>query len=87
MAPCGKSGVQANVSLTVVNKQIGDSAESRRRTPWANFKRVIWHKSMYKLLESIKIHSKVGCWVDCGDGMVRHIFPLILVLAADYEEQ
>ena len=57
------------------------------RTAWVNFKRVVWHESFYKLLESIEIYSKIGCWVDCGDGVRRRIFPLILILAADYEEQ
>jgi hypothetical protein len=42
---------------------------------------------MEKLLESIEIHSKIGCWVECGDGVVRRIFPIVLIIAADYEEQ
>ena len=42
---------------------------------------------MYKLLESIEQHLKIETWVECGDGVVRHIFLLILILGADYEEQ
>jgi len=52
-----------------------------------NFKRVIWHESFYKLLETIEAISATGCWVNCGDAVTRHIYPLILILAADYEEQ
>ena len=54
---------------------------------WPNFKRVVWHEGFYKLLESIEEYFKTGCWVHCGDGVVRHIYPLILILTADYEEQ
>ena len=67
--------------------QVGDPQEYKEKTPWVNFKRVVWHASFYKLLESIEEASKSGHWVNCGDGISRHIFPLILILAADYEEQ
>jgi len=52
-----------------------------------NFKRVVWHDSFYELLDSIRIHSKTGFHIRCGDGIVRHLFPAILILSADYEEQ
>ena len=67
--------------------QVSDSAEDKGRPGWVNFKQVIWHSSFYKLLESIEAHSVTGCWVKCGDGIKRHIYPLVLILAADYEEQ
>jgi hypothetical protein len=52
-----------------------------------DFKKVVWHEAFYKILESIEVYSKIGCWVECGDGVRRLIYPLILILAADYEEQ
>jgi len=52
-----------------------------------DFKRVVWHQSFFKLLETIKGHSVVGCWVKCGDGLERHLYPIVLMLSADYEEQ
>ena len=61
--------------------------EDNRKPGWANFKQAVWHKAFHKILESIKEYSKTGCWVVCGDGVERRIFPLILMLAADYEEQ
>ena len=61
--------------------------ENKSKSDWANFKRVVWHEEFYKLLESIEEYSKTGCWVRCGDGVERRIYPLILILAADYEEQ
>ena len=48
---------------------------------------MIWHDSFYKLLESIEALSVTGVGVNCGDGIMRVIYPLILILAADYEEQ
>ena len=53
----------------------------------ANFKRVVWHKSFLKLLESIHKLSKIGFKIQCADGVVRHVYLAILILSADYEEQ
>ncbi|TFY76117.1 hypothetical protein EWM64_g7894 [Hericium alpestre] len=60
---------------------------SKSGTKHANFKRVIWHKAFYELLESIESHSKTGCWFQCADGVTRHLFPCIIILSADLEEQ
>lgn len=53
----------------------------------ANFKRVVWHKSFFKLLESIHKLSKIGFKIECADGVIRHVYLAILILSADYEEQ
>jgi hypothetical protein len=29
----------------------------------------------------------MGCFFKCGDGAVRWLFPIVLILSADYEEQ
>ena len=63
-----------------------DAAESRKPN-YVNFKCVVWHKSFYELLASIRELSKVGYNIQCADGVIRHIFPAILMLSADYEEQ
>ncbi|KAJ7278682.1 hypothetical protein C8J57DRAFT_1434112 [Mycena rebaudengoi] len=62
-----------------------DSGESGKKG-YADFKNAVWHASFYKLLESIVEHSKTGIWTPCGDGEVRWLFPMILILASDYEE-
>ena len=54
---------------------------------YVNFKHVVWHKSFYLMLESIMSISSTGSWFRCGDDIVRHLFPYILILSADYEEQ
>ncbi|KAJ7886048.1 hypothetical protein B0H13DRAFT_1889327, partial [Mycena leptocephala] len=40
----------------------------------------------YELLESLVIPAKVGDWMTCGDRTLRWLWPIILILAADYEE-
>lgn len=77
----------SDLDLIFLLPQVDDDAEDKGRSGWINFKRVIWHDSFYKLLETIERHSAEGCWVRCGDDVVRHIYPLIFILAADYEEQ
>ena len=74
-------------ALLIIVKKVEDSPENKKKPGWVNFKRVVWHTAFYKLLESIEVFSKIGCWVECGDGIKRHIYPLILILVADYEEQ
>ena len=52
-----------------------------------NFSRVVWHESFRKLLEGIEEYSFIGCWKECGDKILRLLFPFVFVLSADYEEQ
>ncbi|KAF6751895.1 hypothetical protein DFP72DRAFT_991199 [Ephemerocybe angulata] len=63
------------------------SSNSWTDKDFADYKRVVWHGCLGKFLESIFHHGKEGCWVRCGDGIERWLFPLILILSADYEEQ
>ncbi|KAF8546605.1 hypothetical protein OG21DRAFT_1391233, partial [Imleria badia] len=64
----------------------GDSAEEGKLS-WTNLKRVLWHESFKKLLDSIVALSKIGFAHDCFDRILRRLFPIILILSADYEEQ
>ncbi|KAF8209353.1 hypothetical protein K438DRAFT_1572521 [Mycena galopus ATCC 62051] len=62
-----------------------DPAQSHK-TRYVNFKNAVWHKAFYELLESITTISKTGAWTKCGDGQTRCLYPMILILACDYEE-
>jgi hypothetical protein len=66
--------------------QVDDSPEDKARTAWVNFKRVIWHESFNKFLETIEDPSKEGRWVRIGNDE-EQVFPVILILSADFEEQ
>ncbi|KAJ6559821.1 hypothetical protein B0H19DRAFT_945156 [Mycena capillaripes] len=65
---------------------VQDDPKENHKTAFANFKNIVWHEALYKLLESIVHASKVGYWTTCGDGILRWLWPRITILAADYEE-
>ncbi|KAJ7065749.1 hypothetical protein C8F01DRAFT_1228972 [Mycena amicta] len=65
---------------------VADDTQEKGKPGYTNFKMAVWHESFYQLLESIEEHSKFGSFVRCGDGKSRKLFPMILILAADYEE-
>ncbi|KAJ3500632.1 hypothetical protein NMY22_g19198 [Coprinellus aureogranulatus] len=63
-----------------------EETDKAKKSSFINFKRIVWHKSFAKILESIKVYAKEGFWHKCGDGIWRRLFPIILILSADYEE-
>ena len=62
---------------------MGESGKKK----YVNFKRVVWHDSFYELVESMHAVSKTGFHIRCADGIDCHLYPIILILSADYEEQ
>ena len=52
-----------------------------------DFKRVVWHAAFRILLKTIAEYSQIGCWNRCGDDILRFLFPGVIILSADYEEQ
>lgn len=67
--------------------QIPEDAGETGKKGYVNFKRVVWHKSLYEILESIRLYGKVGYLKECGDNILRQLWPIVLILCADYEEQ
>ena len=63
-----------------------DTSESGKKA-YVDFKSVIWHKSFHEILATIQELSRIRYNIKCADGVVHHIFPAILILSADYEEQ
>ncbi|KAG1785854.1 uncharacterized protein HD556DRAFT_1450294 [Suillus plorans] len=66
---------------------IVEDQEHAKKKNYVDFKNAVWHTSFYQLLVSVAKHSNTGYWFECGDGIRRHLWPLILILSADYEEQ
>ncbi|KAG6806401.1 hypothetical protein H0H92_011465, partial [Tricholoma furcatifolium] len=62
-----------------------DTAETGKKN-FVNFKNAVWHTGFQKFLAKLAEYSKTGYWVTCGDGEERWLWPLILILSADYEE-
>ncbi|KAI5996647.1 hypothetical protein EDC04DRAFT_2872367 [Pisolithus marmoratus] len=60
--------------------------QEERKTSYPNFKHAIWHEAFFKLLEKVAKLSKVGYLYECYDKVLQWLFPIILILSADYEE-
>ncbi|KAI9572239.1 hypothetical protein HD554DRAFT_2320517 [Boletus coccyginus] len=65
---------------------VPEPAKDEHKTSWTNFKRVIWHESFIILLEDLFQLSQTGYKHKCYDEVEHWLFPLILILSADYEE-
>ncbi|KAJ3555276.1 hypothetical protein NP233_g12248 [Leucocoprinus birnbaumii] len=63
----------------------GDEEQKGNRH-FVDLKRVVWHDSFAKLMK-VLADKQDGVHVECGDGITRVLFPGILILSADYEEQ
>ncbi|KAJ3832869.1 hypothetical protein F5878DRAFT_591241 [Lentinula raphanica] len=66
---------------------VAEDAARSGKSDFATFKSIVWHESVRKIFESIVQHSKTGYTMDCGDGVRRCLYPLILISSADFEEQ
>ncbi len=62
-------------------------SKDNKTDAWKDLKGVVWHESFRHILSVLKILARVGFKVKCGDGVERWLFPIILILSADYEEQ
>ncbi|KAH9953929.1 hypothetical protein BC827DRAFT_1280060 [Russula dissimulans] len=63
------------------------SPSEEKKQDFVNYKRVVWHRAIHLVLESVIEVSMTGYWLICGDGVRRWLFPVVLILSADYEEQ
>ncbi|KAG2091483.1 uncharacterized protein F5147DRAFT_822988 [Suillus discolor] len=66
---------------------VPDDAAEEGKLGYTTLKRVVWHESFFKLLEHVAQHSKTGYSHKGYNGILRWLFPVILILSADYEEQ
>jgi Plavaka transposase len=67
--------------------QVKDTPKEKNKPEFTTLKRRVWHQSFLVIIRSIAALSKTGCWLECGDGVKRWLFPTVLILSADYEEQ
>ena len=73
--------------LSLITFQVKESAKDKNKPEFVTFKRTVWHQSFSEIIQSVATLSKTGCWIQCGDGIKHWLFPTILILSADYEEQ
>ncbi|KAF7969796.1 hypothetical protein HWV62_25973 [Athelia sp. TMB] len=63
-----------------------EAAESGKKN-FVLHKNIVWHEAFRKILEQVLKYSELGHNHKCADAVLRWLFPLILILSADYEEQ
>ena len=69
------------------HRQLQEKSEDKRTKDWKELKGAVWHECFYQLLSVLKIPAEVGERITCGDGVVRWLFVVILIISADFEEQ
>jgi hypothetical protein len=67
--------------------QVEEDPGETGKAGFVNHKQVVWHKSFFQLLETVILYSKTGFHHPCADKIIRWLFPILLILSADYEEQ
>ncbi|KAI0336130.1 hypothetical protein GY45DRAFT_1291847 [Cubamyces sp. BRFM 1775] len=65
---------------------VEDENEEKKKG-FTNHKRIVWHAAFEVLLEKVKAYGTTGYSCHCGDDIIRILYPVILMLVADYEEQ
>ncbi|KAK0492034.1 hypothetical protein EDD18DRAFT_1080209 [Armillaria luteobubalina] len=66
---------------------VEEDPKHKGKPSWINFKRVVWHESFRKILESVAEYSYTGyAFTLPHSGETIVIYPFIFILSADYEE-
>ncbi|KAG1835880.1 hypothetical protein DFJ58DRAFT_847294 [Suillus subalutaceus] len=88
IARCGNLPVNIrNVDGPGGGRLVPKDLDEDGKLSYTNLKCVVWHESFSILLTTIMVLSATGFAHECYDGTQRWLFPLILILSADYEEQ
>ncbi|KAF8266326.1 hypothetical protein EI94DRAFT_1803249 [Lactarius quietus] len=69
------------------NVQVKEDLKETKKPEFVAHKCTVWHQAFSTIIQSIVALSKSGCWLECGDGVKRWLFPTVLMLSGDYEEQ
>ncbi|OSC97911.1 hypothetical protein PYCCODRAFT_1418559 [Trametes coccinea BRFM310] len=65
---------------------VEDENEEGKLT-FTTHKRIVWHDAFWIFLSALARVGRLGELFECGDAIRRLLFPIILILASDYEEQ
>lgn len=72
-------------NLMCFKLQVESEAEEGKKG-FTNFKRAVWHESFKILVHTVTQYAKTGYKFRCGDDIERILYPVIIMLVADYEE-
>jgi len=68
--------------------QVPEDAEEEGKLGYTILKRIVWHNSFSKILDEVVIYSWTGYAHTLSyDKITRTLFPTLLILSGDYEEQ
>ncbi|KAF8138631.1 hypothetical protein EV363DRAFT_1103097, partial [Boletus edulis] len=65
---------------------VPEPAKDEGKLSYTTYKRVIWHEAFLCMLKMLIELAKTGYCHVCYDEIIRWLFPIILILSADYEE-
>ncbi|KAF6743705.1 hypothetical protein DFP72DRAFT_113420 [Ephemerocybe angulata] len=66
---------------------VPEDSDKSGKKPFVDFKRVVWHAALYEILASLIPYTESGFSFLCDDDIERWLYPIILILSADFEEQ
>ncbi|KAH6902842.1 hypothetical protein BKA70DRAFT_1111973 [Coprinopsis sp. MPI-PUGE-AT-0042] len=67
---------------------VGDEhSEDFTNKGYVNFKRIVWTDGFREVLKSVDVLSETGIRYVFYNGTSRWLYPIVLILSADYEEQ
>ncbi|KAJ2932117.1 hypothetical protein H1R20_g4995, partial [Candolleomyces eurysporus] len=66
---------------------IPEDADKSGKKRFVDFKRVVWHKALKKILQSLEAWAESGYYHEISEDLARWLYPIILILSADFEEQ
>ncbi|KAG1730506.1 uncharacterized protein EDB91DRAFT_1085384 [Suillus paluster] len=69
------------------NLLVSEGADEEGKPGFVNLKCVVWHEAFFKLLELVMQYSKSDYSHNCYDKIMCWLFPILLILSADYKEQ
>jgi len=73
--------------MTLITHQPEEDSRESGKKHFVNLKCQVWHLAVFEVIRSIEALTETGYQIQCGDGVEHNIFPHILILSADYEEQ
>ncbi|KAF8439411.1 hypothetical protein L210DRAFT_3612603 [Boletus edulis BED1] len=65
---------------------VPEPAKDEGKLSYTTYKRVIWHEAFLCMLKMLIELAKTGYCHVCYDEIIQWLFPIILILSADYEE-
>ncbi|KAG1904216.1 uncharacterized protein F5891DRAFT_1126635 [Suillus fuscotomentosus] len=87
VACCANLPVHIQNGEGIGGGRVPEDASEEGKLGYTTMKHVVWHESFVKLLVNLDQFSKTGYSYSCYDKILCWLFPVILILSGDYEEQ